>query len=472
VKRERAVTRAEIVQINPTLDNAISHDIAANGQAIAEIMDANLGGTDGEDACRLLLAASLANVPNGVVGLSLSEVISYLCTPGRDLSRLPKDVLGVLATKAWYLHSSREGKLYFKNVQNLVAKLKTTAEAYNRESSKKELRDFLDGVFVPAMKDCYQLVQALPAVDAIDIKSEKVTMLVTEPYAAGGLNPDLQKYYADLTFKNRILFLSGQRDTMEGLLETAAEMKAIGHIIAEMEAEKVPDNDPQMVAAKDMHDKIRFRLLSTARETFTTLGFPQGEKLATADFLMNFTDNNYNGEKQIRDALKGKQKSQSCTRTNNGELIMRPMLTASSPATLLRIFGSSSLRLAMAPFQRFGDRAVPRRQAAQRSDAHGCRTGGRTNHDALPARPVLDSPFSKTSTRPESGAGAIGDACSGGGLRFQSPADARVHRMDRRASLPVFATARPPAGLVRVSRSTGATNHAGLGVSHRLRIPT
>ena len=142
-------TLAEIVQINPTLDNAISHDIAANGQAIAEIMDANLGGTDGEDACRLLLAASLANVPNGVVGLSLSEVISYLCTPGRDLSKLPKDVLGVLATKAWYLHSSREGKLYFKNVQNLVAKLKTTAESYNRESSRKELRDFLDGVFTP-----------------------------------------------------------------------------------------------------------------------------------------------------------------------------------------------------------------------------------------------------------------------------------------------------------------------------------
>lgn len=301
-------TLAEIVQINPTLDNAISHDIAANGQAIAEIMDANLGGTDGEDACRLLLAASLANVPNGVVGLSLSEVISYLCTPGRDLSKLPKDVLGVLATKAWYLHSSREGKLYFKNVQNLVAKLKTTAESYNKESSRKELRDFLDDVFTPVMKDCYQLVQALPAVDEIDIKSEKVTMLITEPYPGGGLNPDLQKYYSDLTFKNRILFLSGQRDTMEGLLETAAEMKAIGHIIAEMEAEKLSDSDPQKVAAKDMHDKIRFRLLSTARETFTTLTFPQGEKLASADFLMNFTDNNYNGEKQIRDALKGKQK--------------------------------------------------------------------------------------------------------------------------------------------------------------------
>jgi len=301
-------TLAEIVQINPTLDNAISHDIASAGQAIAEIMDSNLAGTEATDACKLILASSLANVPSAVVGLSLSEVISYLCAPMRDLSRLPKDVLGVLATKAWYLHSSREGKLYFKNVQNLVAKLKTTAESYNRESSRKELKSFLEGIFSPSMKDCYQHVQALVPVDEIDIKSDKVTLVISEPYPGSGLNPDLQMFHADLAFKNRILFLSGQRDTIENLLETAAELKAIGHIIAEMEAEKLPDSDPQKVAAKDMHDKIGFRLLSIARETFTTLTYPQGDKLMTADFLMNFTDNNYNGEKQVREALKAKQK--------------------------------------------------------------------------------------------------------------------------------------------------------------------
>jgi predicted AAA+ superfamily ATPase len=39
-------TLAEISLINPTLENTISHDIASGGQAIAEIMDANLGGTD------------------------------------------------------------------------------------------------------------------------------------------------------------------------------------------------------------------------------------------------------------------------------------------------------------------------------------------------------------------------------------------------------------------------------------------
>ena len=121
---------AEVTKINPTLDNAISHDIASAGKAIAENLDGNLGGTDAQDACTLLLVSSLANVPNAVLGLSLSEIVAYLCSPGRDISKL-KEVLGELSTKAWYLHSSRDGKMFFKNVQNLVAKLKTLAENYN-----------------------------------------------------------------------------------------------------------------------------------------------------------------------------------------------------------------------------------------------------------------------------------------------------------------------------------------------------
>lgn len=302
-------TRGEVISINPTLDNAISHDIAATGQAIAEIMDSHLGGTDAQDATTLLLVSSLANVPNGVLGLSLSEVVSYLCTPGRDVSKLPKDILGVLTTKAWYLHSNREGKLYFKNIQNLVAKLKTTAEGYNRESSLKQLRTFLEETFKPlSLKDCYQEVLVFPAIDEIQIKSDKVTLVVCEPDAVSSLSVDLQNFYNDLDYKNRILFLSGSRNTMESLLENAAELKAIAAILREMEVEKVPDNDPQLVAARDIRDNVQLRLLSAMRETFTTLTYPSGDGLLTADFLMNYTDNDYNGEKQIRETLKAKQK--------------------------------------------------------------------------------------------------------------------------------------------------------------------
>jgi hypothetical protein len=301
-------TLAEISLINPTLENAISHDIASGGQAIAEIMDANLGGTDAQDVCKLLLVASLANVPNAIVGLSVSEVISFLCAPGRDVSKLPRDILGTLSTKAWYLHANREGLLYFKNVQNLVAKLKTTAESYNRESSLQELRSFLGAIFAPVLKDCYQEVLALPPVDDIHITPERVSLVICEPCPGGGVHPDLHKFYEDLDYKNRILFLTGTRNILEALLETAAELKAITHILAEMDTEKLLANDPQRLAASEMRDKITLRLLSATRETFTTLVYPHGDQLMSADFLMQFRDNNYNGEKQIRDTLKAKQK--------------------------------------------------------------------------------------------------------------------------------------------------------------------
>src|ERR671918_2635367 len=158
------------------------------------------------------------------------------------------------------------------------------------------------------MKDCYQEVLALPALDEIQIKPEKVSLVIYEPYTGGGLHPDLQRFYHDLDYKNRIRFLSGLRDTLETLLESAAELKAIAYIIGEMNAEKVPDNDPQRMAAQDMHDNIMFQLLSAVRETFTTLTYPHVEQLVKTDFLMNFTDNNYNGEKQIRETLREKQK--------------------------------------------------------------------------------------------------------------------------------------------------------------------
>ena len=90
-------------------------------------MDENLGSADTRDACRLIFMASLANVPNAILGLSIPELVGYLCAPGRNLSRLKSDVLEKLATAAWYLHSNRDGKLFFKNVENLNAKLESLA---------------------------------------------------------------------------------------------------------------------------------------------------------------------------------------------------------------------------------------------------------------------------------------------------------------------------------------------------------
>lgn len=305
-------TRSEIGQINSTLDNAIAHDIASDGSAVAEVMDHSLGGRDTRDTCRLLLMASLANVPNAIIGLPIPTLVAYLAEPGRDIARLKTEVLEKLATAAWYLHSDRDGKLYFKNVQNLNAKLESLVRAYLPEQAVKELRTRLEELFKPGTAWCYQRVLALPAIDEIELEQDRVTLVITEPYSGGGLRPEIRDFFEQATWKNRMACLSGLKNTYDVLIDTGKRLKAIQHIIDELVKDKTLESDPQMVQARDLADRIRGNFYSAVRETFTTLYYPLDESgkasLVNADFSMKFEGNKYNGEQQILDLLREKMK--------------------------------------------------------------------------------------------------------------------------------------------------------------------
>ena len=301
-------TLTEINQINSTLENAIAHDVASGGNAVAETIDANLGGgEDARDVMRLLLIASLANVPNAVKGLTVPEIVAHLCAPGRDVSKLKNEVVARLVTAAWYLHTTNDGRLHLRNVQNLIARVTTTAGAYVRDQATKELKERLTEIFEPVEGACYQRLQPLPAVDEIDVHPDRVTLVVSEPHPAG-LHPDLTTLYEQLTYRNRICFLTGQR-AFGSLLERARELKAINQIIGEMHEESVSDGDPQMQQARDqLLPRFLAQFHSAVRETFTTLYYPTRDRLAKVDFLMEFKENRYNGEEQVREALADRQK--------------------------------------------------------------------------------------------------------------------------------------------------------------------
>ena len=305
---ENRETLTEINQINSTLENAIAHDIASGGKAVAETIDANLNtGEDARDVMRLLLIASLANVPNAVKGLTVPEIIAALCAPGRDVAHLQNDVIARLATAAWYLHATNDGRLHLRNVQNLVARVTTTAGAYLRDQATKELKERLTAIFEPAEGDCYQRLQPLPAIDEIHIDPDRVTLVVAEPHPAG-LHPELAAYYAQLTHQNRVCFLTGQR-AFDSLLERARELKAINQIIAEMNEEGVADGDAQMQQAREqLLPRFLAQFHSAIRETFTTLHYPTKDRLAKVDFAMEFRANRYDGEEQVREALVGRMK--------------------------------------------------------------------------------------------------------------------------------------------------------------------
>ncbi len=301
-------TLAELTQINNTLENAIAHDIASGGNAVAELMDSNLEGTDAQDACKLLLMASLSNVPNAVLGLSIPELVAYLASPGRDLTRLKGDVLEKLSTAVWYLHTNRDGKLFFKNVQNLNAKLESLVRAYVPEQALKELRSRLELIFKPTNGWCYQRVLALPAVDEIEIDQEKVALVISEPRSGSGLRKELVEFYDQATWKNRVTFLTGSKDTYDLLIDTGKRLKAIRQVIGDLESDNLRDDDPQMIQAKDISDIIQQNFHSAVRETFTLLWYPLEEGLVSSDFRMKFEGNKYNGEMQIVELLIEKMK--------------------------------------------------------------------------------------------------------------------------------------------------------------------
>lgn len=297
-----------VTQIKPELSNAIAHDIASNGRSIAEEIDTQYQQNLVSDVSKLILVASLANVPNALLGLTLSEVIGDLCEPNRDIAGL-KMALDEFQMRAWYLEHDKEGKLFFKNTKNMIAELYSYVEGYDNDGVKATtLKVFLTDKFKPTAGDCYQELLIFPAVDEINLTADKVSLVLFEPYTGIGLHPELQKFYENTLYKNRVMFLSGSRDTMNRLYGAAKELKAIERIISNMRDEKVPEDNQQYQLAQDTRIKKIAAVLSAAQQTFGVLYYPNKNGIQNAGFSMEFKGNNYNGEDQIRKLLLEKQK--------------------------------------------------------------------------------------------------------------------------------------------------------------------
>ncbi|GAH31427.1 unnamed protein product, partial [marine sediment metagenome] len=170
------------------------------------------------------------------------------------------------------------------------------------------LREHLNQLFQITNGWCYQKIQVLPAVDEIEVEQDKVTLVITEPISGSGLRHELKGFYDQATWKNRIAFLTGTKNTYDQLIDIGKRLKAIQHILDELQAEQLQDSDPQTVQAKDLEDRIRQNFHSAVRETFTTLWYPTESGLVNADFLMRFEENKYSGEQQILDLLDEKMK--------------------------------------------------------------------------------------------------------------------------------------------------------------------
>lgn len=290
--------------IKPRLTNAISHDIAQQGKAVAEEIDSITKSQDMQDLSKLLLVSSLGDVTGVISGLSLQEAVGIMVKPGRNITEI-KGALEEFKVKAWYLYTDRDNRLYFKDVKNVNAELLSLVDTYSDEIAKQEIKRILAQKFAPELKDCYQEVEVFPAIDEMEIKQDKIMLILFEPNPSGvGLQKDLAEFYENIKYKNRVMFLTGQRNSMENLLDVSKQLKAIQSILNRMKNEdKLPESDTQFQQAQDILHKVELNLLQTSRETFITLFYPTSDGFESSDFKMEFKNNRFDAEEQIRNIL-------------------------------------------------------------------------------------------------------------------------------------------------------------------------
>lgn len=295
--------------IKESISNAIAHDIADGGNSVAEDLDNERGSTNLQDISKLILVSSLGNVSNAIIGLSMQEIIGYMVEPGRDVTGLKKG-LEDYSTKAWYLYKDKTNRLYFKDIKNVNAELIDLVNTYSYDFGKQAIKKILEEKFEPQQRDCYQAVMVFPSIDEIDLLRDKITLILTEPNKdSSGLNADLKKFYEDISYKNRVMFLTGQRNSMVNLVTKGKEYSAIKNIIHKMKnEEKLLESDPQYKQALDLYSKVNLELISNLRESFVTLYYPKRKGLVCDDITMEFEENNYNIEEQIKKLLIDKMK--------------------------------------------------------------------------------------------------------------------------------------------------------------------
>ena len=302
---------SEVRTINPSLSEAIAHDIAHGGAAEVEQVDVDNGNSDASDAARLILIASLSTTPGAIHGLREYQLVDCLQRPGRDLSTFKANVLDKLATRAWYLHNSADGRLYFKNQQNLAAKLRSMALSLHSETVDRMLREHLESYFSASLRDCYQVIKVLPPPDEVQVEQEKTALIIVRPGGQANQLPisaDWQAWWSQQQYKNRALFLTGSRDTFQKVLDSARQTRALQSIEDELRSENTPSDDPQWRALDTLRDRVGLQFTAALKEAFDQIVYPSiNSALRTTGTDLAFAGNQ-SGEATLRHTLEGAQK--------------------------------------------------------------------------------------------------------------------------------------------------------------------
>jgi hypothetical protein len=256
----------EIERIAPNLVPAITHDIADDGDSIAEMIDNELGEDAARQVMTLLLASSLSRAVGGRIGLSESEVIEFLAAPNRKADTF-LDALQRLREQAWYLHRE-EQRLFVKETENLSRQIERNAREIPQPKVDQALINRLSGILQPVRRNGYQEVQVLPRLDELKLSGPRV-LIVVKP--DGKVPPsELQNFFDYQQEKNNFLVLTGQDSHLTDAVEDRLrELYAIEQI-----HKRLKPADTLFEEARDRMEEAEERFNKALSAAYNRIYFP------------------------------------------------------------------------------------------------------------------------------------------------------------------------------------------------------
>ncbi len=290
--------REKLADISEMRD-VIAKDLWNSTQsAHAQIIDIASGSQYAKQVGTLLFTASLSTAINSVKGLSESEMLECLIDPNNQ-AREFKTAFLALDKTAWYLHQTQEGRCYFDHQENLTKKLQGYAEKAPQNKIDELIRHRLVEMYAPTTKEAYEKVLPLPEMDeaAAALKTSR-TMLIISP--DGRVPPEvIKQFYANITNKNNLLVLTGEKSQMANLEKSARHVYAVSKADPELSVTHPQRNELDERKAQYAQD-----FQSTVLNVFDKLLFPgaqQNQDILRAKALDSTYPSNepYNGEKQV-----------------------------------------------------------------------------------------------------------------------------------------------------------------------------
>lgn len=122
------------------------------------------------------------------------------------------------------------------------------------------------------------------------------------------ISADWQAWWSQQQYKNRVLFLTGSRDTFQKVLDSARQTRALQSIEDELKAESTPSDDPQWRALDILRDRVGLQFTAALKEAFDQIVYPSINSALRATGTDLAFAGNQSGEATIRKTLEGAQK--------------------------------------------------------------------------------------------------------------------------------------------------------------------